>query len=549
MPSVIISSYLTFTSERLDQVPTITFTNGAIAGQEVVTVTGHSNISVSIQSGVTTMLQVKNAIENSTVTTGFSASQLVSVSITSGHNSDPVETVVNAKLEGGITAPAGLPGGYLGRAVSFSVLAETAITNTGFTVLSGDIGISPGTSITGFPPGTYAGALHQTDTAAANALTDTTAAAAALTLLGPGTDLSSTDLHGLTLSPGVYHTTSTATFTSTGVLTLDAAGDPNALFVFLIGTSLTMGANCSIVLLNNANVNNVYFVTGTTFIFGANCTVNGNILAGTSITFASNSILNGRALVYGPSGAAVTFPSAGQVVTTLPIPAVSPSANAFAIIGPILYMAVAPGSAGNLISVSYTDGAVAGSEIVTVVGNAITVQVSDVEPALRTFITDGPAEPEIQKFAQPGVDYSTATQVITAIRNNPSASALVTAIYWILGGTTPIYADAAESPARFLTGGTDGAPVTITLEGLTITSKTNDATQNGALLTFTTGATAGSEVVTVTGNNVSVQISNGISTITQVRTALNAAPSFSAKYTATGTSSTPVYTVNVLPLV
>jgi type VI secretion system secreted protein VgrG len=203
-------------------------------------------------------------------------------------------------------------------ASTFAVLGDTAVTNTGATVLNGDLGIAPGSTITGFPPGTYTGALHQGDAAAAQAHADATAAATALSALTPFTDISSTDLGGATLVPGNYHASSTGTW-SAGPLTLNGAGQ----YVFVFGTGLTMPANATVVLENGATADNVYFVTGTTFTFGANCTVNGNILAGTSITFAASSVLNGRALTYGPSGTTVTFPSAGTVA----VPA--SSGNAF----------------------------------------------------------------------------------------------------------------------------------------------------------------------------------------------------------------------------
>ena len=198
---------------------------------------------------------------------------------------------------------------YLLSASTFAVLGDTAVTNTGSTVLNGDLGISPGSTITGFPPGTYTGTLHQGDAAAAQAHADVTAAAIALKALTPTTDISSTDLGGATLTPGNYNATSTGTW-SAGPLTLNGAGQ----YVFVFGTGLTMP-----VLENGATADNVYFVTGTTFTFGADCTVNGNILAGTSITFAASSVLNGRALTYGPSGTTVTFPSAGTV--TVPVDA------------------------------------------------------------------------------------------------------------------------------------------------------------------------------------------------------------------------------------
>jgi hypothetical protein len=193
-------------------------------------------------------------------------------------------------------------------ASAFAVLGDTAVTNTGNTVLTGNLGIYPGTSVTGFPPGTYSGTEHIADAVAHQAHTDATAAATTLQAMGPGTDISSTDLGGYVATPGVYSATSTGTW-SAGNLTLNGAGT----YVFLFGTGLTMPAAANVVLENGATADNVYFVTGTTFTFGANDTVNGNILAGTSITFAANSVLNGRALTYGPSGTTVTFPSAGTV--------------------------------------------------------------------------------------------------------------------------------------------------------------------------------------------------------------------------------------------
>jgi hypothetical protein len=214
-------------------------------------------------------------------------------------------------LTGDVTTSVSPSNPYLNTAAAYAVLAETAVTNTGSTVLTGNLGISPNnaTSITGFPPGTYSGAENAGNAAAATALADATSAAATLTAMGPGTDLSSTDLGGYIAVPGVYSTSSTATW-GAGPLTLFGAGT----YIFLIGSSLTMPANATVVLEGGAVADNVYFVTVTTFTFGSDCTVNGTILAGTSITFASNSVLNGRALLYGPSGTTVTFPSAATVV-------------------------------------------------------------------------------------------------------------------------------------------------------------------------------------------------------------------------------------------
>jgi hypothetical protein len=216
----------------------------------------------------------------------------------------------------------GATGGILGAASTFAALGDTAVTNTGFTVLNGDLGISPGTSITGFPPGIFTGSLHQTDAVAAQAHTDATNAATALSARTPFTDITSTDLGGYTATPGNYHASSSGTW-SAGPLTLNGAGD----YVFVFGTSLTLPASASIVLSGGATANRVYFVTGTTFTFGANNTTFGNILAGTSITTAASTTHTGRLLVYGPSGTTITFPSAATVT----VPSSSPSSNTFVV--------------------------------------------------------------------------------------------------------------------------------------------------------------------------------------------------------------------------
>jgi hypothetical protein len=229
-------------------------------------------------------------------------------------------TPANTITVNGVTF--GATGGVLGAASTFGALAGTAITNTGNTVITGDIGVSPAGSITGFPPGTFTGTSHNGDATALQAHNDATSAATALDAVTPIIDISSTDLGGATLTPGHYDASSSGTW-SAGNLTLNGAGT----YIFTFDSSLTMPANASVILTGGATANNVYFITGTTFTFGANDTVNGNILAGTSITFASLSVLNGRALTYGPSATTITFPSAA----TITVPSSSPSQNSFTV--------------------------------------------------------------------------------------------------------------------------------------------------------------------------------------------------------------------------
>ena len=194
-------------------------------------------------------------------------------------------------------------------AATYAVLAQSAITNTGNTLLNGDLGLYPGTSVTGFPPGLVSGTKHITDAAAAQAQVDVTAAAVALKATSVDTVITSQDLGSYTAIPGHYKAAAAGTW-SAGALTLNGAGT----YIFEFVTSLTLPANASIILTGGATADKVYFITGTFTTFGADNVLYGNFLAGSAITTASNTVLHGRLLTYGASGTAVTFPSAGVIV-------------------------------------------------------------------------------------------------------------------------------------------------------------------------------------------------------------------------------------------
>jgi hypothetical protein len=174
------------------------------------------------------------------------------------------------------------------------VLAASAITNTGGTVISGNVGLYAGTSIGGFPPGTVQdGAIHTTDAVAAQAQTDLTTAinaAAGATSTGAITS----DLAGLSLGPGVY--TSGSSIGLSGNLTLDANGDPNAVFIFQAGSSLTVNTGSSITLLGGAQACNVFWEVGSSATILPGAAFDGNILARVSITLDTGATLVGSAL-------------------------------------------------------------------------------------------------------------------------------------------------------------------------------------------------------------------------------------------------------------
>jgi type VI secretion system secreted protein VgrG len=182
----------------------------------------------------------------------------------------------------------------LGTTTTFAVLGGSTVTNTGTSVLTGDLGVWPGLAITGFPPGTVTGTTHAGDAVAQQAQTDLTAAYNDLAGQACGTDLTGQDLGGLTLTSGVYCFTTSAQLT--GTLTLDAQGDPNAVFVFQIGTTLTTASSSSVLFLNGGPSCNVFWQVGSSATLGTSTTLAGSILALQSITLTTSANVSGQLL-------------------------------------------------------------------------------------------------------------------------------------------------------------------------------------------------------------------------------------------------------------
>jgi len=197
-------------------------------------------------------------------------------------------TFVGGNRAAAAEAPVGL-----GTAASFAVLAGTTVTNTGPSVISGDVGVSPGTAVVGFPPGIVNnGTIHAADALAAQAQADVTTAYN--DAAGRSTTATVTaDLGGQTLVSGVY---TGATLGLTGTVTLDAQGDPNAVFIFQAASTLITASSSVVALTNGADACNVYWQVGSSATLGTNSAFVGTVLALTSVAATTSATINGRLL-------------------------------------------------------------------------------------------------------------------------------------------------------------------------------------------------------------------------------------------------------------
>jgi uncharacterized repeat protein (TIGR01451 family) len=307
--------------------------------------------------------------------------------------------------------------GPLGSAANFAVLGASTVTNTGLTSIVGNVGVSPGTAITGFPPGVITGTIHAGDAVATQAHADLVTAYGVIAgeASSAANNLTGQDLGGLTLTPGVYHFDTAATLN--GILTLNAQGNPNARFDFKIGTTLITGNVSSINIINGGQADNVYFQVGTSATLGTNTAFQGNILADQSVTLTTGASLSeGRALAL---VGAVTMDT-----NQISAPEADVSVTKTAPAGPVV--------AGNTITYTINVSNLSPND-------AQTVALSDVIPANTTFVSDTQTSGPTFTFNNPAVGGTgTISGTINLLASEASASFTVVVLVSpsTLNGTT-----------------------------------------------------------------------------------------------------------------
>ncbi|WP_375482188.1 ice-binding family protein [uncultured Jatrophihabitans sp.] len=269
----------------------------------------------------------------------------------------------------------------LGTVAAYSVLGGQTVTNTGPSRLNNDLGVSPGTAITGFPPGRTAGATHAADAPAEQAQSDLTiayndAAGRAKTASVAG------DLVGRTLTSGVYN--STGPLSLSGTLTLNGQGDPNAVFIFQVASTLITASASYINMINGAQACNVFWQVGSSATLGTASVFRGSILALTSISVTTDTVVQGRALAR--NGAVTldndtfTSPACGTTVEATPsttTASVTPSTTATG--GTATVTATVTGAGSPTGTVVFTSGGTqVGSAPVDSTGHAtVTIPAGD----------------------------------------------------------------------------------------------------------------------------------------------------------------------------
>jgi hypothetical protein len=274
-PTMTIDGGLTVTTK--DSTPTLTGTSNAPDNSPIKVTVGGETLTTSL-SNVGTWAVTASALNAGTYPV------VAKVRDPSGNGSSAAQA---------LTVEINPPTVDLGAATSYSVLAGVSVVNSANTALSGDLGVSPGNVVRGFRPGTLAGTIHAGDTAATTAQAHLFAALEDASARSSHTEFTG-DLNGRTFHLGVHHTS--AAISLTGTVTLDAEGDPDAVFIFQTNGALNTAAGSTVKLANGANASNIFWIVAGAGGTGAASSFSGNILARGAITLGDGTVMVGQAL-------------------------------------------------------------------------------------------------------------------------------------------------------------------------------------------------------------------------------------------------------------
>jgi Ice-binding-like len=205
-----------------------------------------------------------------------------------------IAMMIFSEFGGTPAAAAGQPQVTMGKAAPYAVLAGTTVTNTGPTKISGDLGVAPGSAVTGFPPGLVRdGTIHKATKGAGQAKDALTTAYLDAKGRTPATPVGA-NIGGRTLAPGVYEASSFMRIN--GTVVLNAHSDPNAVFIFKAGSTLITASNATVRLTGGAQACHVFWQVGSSLTLGTNTTFVGTVLALTSASLRTGATVRGRIL-------------------------------------------------------------------------------------------------------------------------------------------------------------------------------------------------------------------------------------------------------------